>query len=151
MVETSKKLAPNDPFDLNRFISAQEKVYDRVLAELRKGKKRSHWMWFIFPQLAGLGHSKTTKYYAIKSPEEAIAYLNHPLLGSRLSECANTILAIEGKTASEIFGYPDDRKLKSSMTLFSNVSTAPVFVRVLDKYFPGDRDDRTIQLLKEIK
>ena len=151
MVETSKKLDANDPFDLNRFITAQEKIYDRVLAELRNGKKRTHWMWYIFPQLTGLGHSKTTKYYAIKSPKEAIAYLNHPLLGSRLTECANTILAIEGKTVSQIFGHPDDRKLKSSMTLFSQVSTNPVFVRVLDKYFSGDRDDRTIQLLKELK
>lgn len=140
-----------DPFDLNRFISAQDKVYDRVLAELKNGRKRSHWMWYIFPQLDGLAQSTTSKYYAIKSPSEAIAYLNHPVLGARILECANTIVAIEGKTVSEIFGYPDDLKLKSSMTLFSEVAAEPIFIRVLDKYFQGDRDDRTLQLLKKLK
>lgn len=151
MAETTKKLDPNDPFGLNRFIGAQEKVYDRVLAELRSGSKRSHWMWYIFPQLDGLAHSTTSKYYAIKSREGAIAYLNHPVLGARIIECANTILAIEGKTASEIFGYPDDLKLKSSMTLFSNVITDPIFARVLDKYFQGERDEKTLLLLKKLK
>ena len=151
MRRTSKKLDPNDPFDLNRFLSAQEEIYDRVLAELKNGQKRSHWMWYIFPQIEGLGQSTTSKYYAIKSREEAIAYLNHPVLGSRLLECANTVLVIEGKTASEILGYPDDRKLKSSMTLFSDVATDSVFIRVLDKYFQSARDDRTLQLLKKLK
>ncbi len=151
MIETSKKFDQNDPFDLNRFISAQDKVYDRVLAELKNGRKRSHWMWYIFPQLDGLARSTTSKYYAIKSLSEAIAYLNHPVLEARLLECANTVLAIEGKTASEIFGYPDDRKLKSSMTLFSDVATDSVFVRVLDKYFQGEQDDRTLQLLEKLK
>lgn len=151
MIETSKKPDRNNSFDLNRFVSAQEEVYDRVLAELKSGQKRSHWMWYIFPQLDGLGRSATTKRYAIKSIEEALAYLNHPVLGSRLLECANTILALEGKTVSEIFGYPDDRKLKSSMTLFSEVATNSVFIRVLDKYFQGERDDRTLQLLKNLK
>lgn len=140
-----------DPFDLNRFISAQDKVYDRVLAELKNGRKRSHWMWYIFPQLDGLAQSTTSKYYAIKSPSEAIAYLNHPLLGVRILECANTIVAIEGKTVSEIFGYPDDLKLKSSMTLFSDVASDLVFVYVLDKYFQSERDDRTLQLLEKLK
>ena len=138
----------NNTFDLNRFISAQEEVYDRVLEELKNGKKRSHWMWYIFPQLDGLAQSTTSKYYAIKSREEALAYLNHPVLESRLNECANAVLDVEGKTVSEIFGYPDDLKLKSSMTLFSEVATDSVFVRVLDKYFQGERDLKTLQLLK---
>ncbi len=137
--------------DLNRFISAQDEVYDRVLAELKNGHKRSHWMWYIFPQLDGLAQSTTSKYYAIKSPSEAIAYLNHPVLGKRLKECTDTILLIEGKTVSEIFGYPDDLKLFSSMTLFSEVAAEPIFIRVLDKYFQGERDDRTLQLLKKLK
>ncbi len=150
MIKTSKKLAPNDPFDLHRFISEQDKVYDRVLEELRNGRKRSHWMWYIFPQLEGLGRSTTARRYAIKSMEEAIEYLNHPILGARLLECANTVLAIEGKTASEIFGYPDDLKLKSSMTLFSEVADDSVFVHVLDKYFQGEQDVRTLQLLEKL-
>ena len=140
-----------DPFDLNRFISAQDRVYDCVLAELKNGQKRSHWMWYIFPQLDGLAQSTTSKYYAIKSLSEAIAYLNHPVLGARIIECAKTIVAIEGKTASEIFGYPDNLKLFSSMTLFSEVAAEPIFIRVLDKYFQGERDDRTLQLLKKLK
>ena len=140
----------NDQFDLNRFTSAQDKVYDRVLAELKNGRKRSHWMWYIFPQLDGLGRSTTARRYAIKSREEAIAYLEHPVLGARLLECANTVLAIEGKTASEIFGYPDDLKLKSSMTLFSTVADDSVFVDVLNKYFQGARDIRTLQLLEKL-
>ncbi len=151
MIRANKTTNSNDQFDLNRFTSAQDKVYDRVLAELKNGRKRSHWMWYIFPQLDGLGRSTTARRYAIKSIEEAIAYLNHPVLGSRLLECANTVLAIEGKTASEIFGYPDDLKLKSSMTLFSTVADDSVFVRVLDKYFQSERDDRRLQLLKKLK
>ena len=151
MIRANKTTNSNDQFDLNRFTSAQDKVYDRVLAELKNGRKRSHWMWYIFPQLDGLGRSTTARRYAIKSIEEAIAYLNHPVLGTRLLECANTVLAIEGKTASEIFGYPDDLKLKSSMTLFSTVADDSVFVRVLDKYFQSERDDRTLQLLKKLK
>ena len=105
-------------------------------------------MWYIFPQLDGLAQSTTSKYYAIKSREEALAYLDHPVLWSRLNECANTVLDIEGRTVSEIFGYPDNLKLKSSMTLFSEVATDSVFVRVLDKYFQGERDPKTLELLK---
>ena len=151
MAMTHRKPESNNLFDLKRFIDAQEEVYDRVLAELKNGHKRSHWMWYIFPQLDGLAHSTTSKYYAIKSREEAISYLNHPVLGARFRECAAAVLAVEGKTVSQIFGYPDDLKLKSSMTLFSEVTAEPVFNRVLDKYFQGERDEKTLQLLNKLK
>lgn len=144
----ANNIASDDLFALNRFISAQQEVYDRVLKELNDGSKQTHWMWYIFPQLERLGQSKTSKYYAIKSKEEAIAYLNHPLLGSRLKECAEAVFAVEGRTAKEIFGYPDDRKLKSSMTLFAHIASDSVFDRVLDKYF-HERDEKTLQLLAE--
>jgi len=138
--------------DLSRFTIAQELIYDNVLAELRNGRKRTHWMWFIFPQIDGLGHSETAKHYAIKSIEEARQYLNHPVLGKRLLECAEAVFAIEGRSISEIFAYPDNLKLKSSMTLFAYV-TAPdsMFDRVLDKYFNGERDALTLQLLEKLK
>jgi uncharacterized protein (DUF1810 family) len=143
----------DDPFDLNRFTMAQERIYSAVLSELKSGRKRTHWMWFIFPQIDGLGHSSTAKHYAIKSIEEARAYINHPVLGTRLMECAEAVLAVEGRSVSEIFGYPDDMKLKSSMTLFASVTKDPhsVFLRVLDKYFQGKQDDRTLQLLESLK
>ncbi len=139
-----------DPFDLQRFISAQENVYDRVIAELKGGQKRTHWMWYIFPQIDGLGYSHTTKYYAIKNLEEARHYLNHPLLGARLRECAEAVFAIEGRSASEIFAYPDNLKLKSSMTLFAYVTedAQSVFARVLDKYFEGERDTKTLNIIQ---
>ena len=152
MKKISNGMGRDDPFDLNRFISAQHEVYNRVLAELKSGAKRTHWMWFIFPQIEGLGHSTTAEYYAIKSIEEAREYLNHPLLGSRLMECAEAVLAVEGRSASQIFGYPDDLKLKSSMTLFASVADlGSPFVRVLDKYFQGERDARTLQILEKLK
>jgi uncharacterized protein (DUF1810 family) len=136
-------------FDLDRYLSAQTSVYGEALAELRSGQKRSHWMWFIFPQIEGLGHSATSIRYAIKSLEEARAYLNHPVLGSRLRECAEAVCAVEGRTASDIFGFPDDLKLRSSMTLFAAVAEPKsVFIRVLEKYFQGKQDERTLQLLK---
>ena len=138
----------SDPYDLNRFISAQEGIYDRVLAELRGGLKRSHWMWFIFPQIDGLGHSLTTRHYAVKSVEEARRYLGHPVLGARLVECAEAILAVQGRSVSDIFGYPDDMKLQSSMTLFALVAgPRSVFERVLEKYYQGKRDARTLQIV----
>jgi uncharacterized protein (DUF1810 family) len=112
----------DDPFDLARFTSAQESVYDRALAEVRNGQKRSHWMWFIFPQIDGLGFSSTAKHYAIKSAEEARQYLMHPVLGPRLRECTEAVLAVNGRTASQIFGSPDDLKLRSCMTLFDSVA-----------------------------
>ncbi len=142
-----------DQFGLNRFTRAQEGVYGTVLSELRSGRKRSHWIWFIFPQIDGLGHSSTSEYYAIKSIEEARQYLRHPVLGARLEECAKAVLAVEGRSASEIFGYPDDMKLRSSMTLFALAAEEPdsVFTAVLDKYFQGKQDERTLQLLERLR
>ncbi|MFA5017171.1 MAG: DUF1810 domain-containing protein [Methylobacter sp.] len=138
--------------DLSRFINAQENIYDSVLAELRNSWKRTHWMWYIFPQIDGLGHSATSKHYAIKSIEEARQYLNHPVLGQRLLECAEAVFAIEGRSISEIFGYPDNLKLKSSMTLFAYVSApCSVFARIIDKYFNGEQDALTLQLLEKLK
>ncbi len=138
-----------DRFDLNRFVQAQEDVYPRALAEIKRGQKRSHWMWFIFPQLDGLGYSSTARFYAIKSKEEARAYLNHPLLGKRLMECSETLLRLTGKSASEVFGYPDDLKLRSSMTLFATVSQpGSAFHRVLEHYFSGEMDQKTLELLR---
>lgn len=137
-----------DHSDLNRFLAAQEGIYDEALAEIRAGRKRSHWMWFIFPQFKGLGFSATTQHFAIRSAAEARAYLAHPVLGPRLVECAEAALAIEGRTAREIFGSPDDLKLRSSATLFASVAPdGSVFHRLLDKYFDGQPDRRTLELL----
>ena len=140
----------DNTFDLNRFTDAQAGIYDTALAELKNGQKRTHWMWYIFPQIDGLGRSPTAKLYAIKSMEEARQYLNHPVLGPRLLECVEAVFAIDGRTASEIFGYPDELKLKSSMTLFASVAPpGSVFVRVLDKYFLGEPDVMTLRLLEK--
>jgi uncharacterized protein (DUF1810 family) len=152
MTDATNSTGPDDPFELNRFSKAQDKIYDLVLAELKSGRKRTHWMWFVFPQIDGLGHSSTTKYYSIKSIEEARQYLDHPVLGKRLRECAESILALEGLSASMIFGFPDDLKLKSSMTLFASVAgPGSAFMRVLEKYFQGARDERTVQLLDRLE
>jgi uncharacterized protein (DUF1810 family) len=142
----------NDPFGLVRFTEAQERVYRTALSELRGGQKRSHWMWFIFPQVFGLGHSSTSIHYSIKSVEEARAYLAHPVLGARLVECSKTLLEVEGRPASAIFGYPDDMKLRSSMTLFASVAEDPrsVFVQVLEKYFKGQRDSATLEIIERL-
>jgi uncharacterized protein (DUF1810 family) len=138
-----------DPFDLARFVSAQDRVYADALAEVRGGRKRTHWMWFIFPQIEGLGFSATSMRYAVRGLPEARAYLAHPVLGPRLRECAEAVLAVEGREAQEIFPYPDDLKLRSSMTLFALVDgPRSVFERVLDKYFQGRRDERTLQLAR---
>jgi uncharacterized protein (DUF1810 family) len=138
-----------DPFDLARFTRAQTGVFDSAVSELRRGEKRGHWMWFVFPQIMGLGSSATAVRFAIKSRAEAEQYLEHPVLGARLRKCAELLLTIEDRTTSEIFGYPDDLKLKSSMTLFASVAeTDSVFVRVLEKYFHGEGDPRTLQLLE---
>jgi uncharacterized protein (DUF1810 family) len=138
----------SDPFDLARFVKAQEVSYDRALSEIRRGAKRSHWMWFIFPQIDGLGSSPTAKHYAIKSPEDARQYLAHPVLGPRLLECADAVLSVEGRSASEIFGSPDDLKLRSCMTLFESVAgPGSAFGRVIDRYYQGQRDSKTHELL----
>ena len=138
-----------DQYDLNRFVEAQDSVYDRALVEIRAARKRSHWMWFIFPQFEGLGVSPTAQHFAIKSLEEARAYLAHPLLGRRLSECIDELLGLKTASASEIFGYPDDRKLHSSATLFAHVSPpASEFHRLLDKFFAGEPDRKTLALVK---
>jgi uncharacterized protein (DUF1810 family) len=138
-----------DPYDLERFVAAQEPVWDRVRAELARGRKASHWMWFVFPQLAGLGSSSTARAYAVSGLDEAQAYLAHPVLGPRLREAAELAAAVEARTASEVFGYPDDLKLRSSMTLFARAAPQdPVFTAVLDRYFGGDPDPRTLELLR---
>ena len=137
-----------DPFQLNRFVEAQEEVYDQALAEIRSGQKRSHWMWFIFPQFDGLGFSATSKRYSIKSLAEAEAYLRHPVLGPRLQECCEAALSVSGRSAFEIFGSPDEMKLQSCATLFALVSAPDsVFRRLLDRYFHGERDDTTLRLI----
>lgn len=140
--------ATDDPHDLRRFLNAQQGSYEIALSEIRHGQKRSHWMWYIFPQYVGLGISATSQRYAIKSVAEAEAYLNDPVLGPRLVECAEAVLRVELRSANEIFGSPDDVKLKSSATLFAHVSPAgSVFERVLGQYFRGERDDKTLRLI----
>jgi uncharacterized protein (DUF1810 family) len=131
--------------DLRRFVEAQDPVYEQVLAELRAGSKRTHWMWFIFPQLRGLGSSAMAERYGIASRQEAEEYLRHPVLGPRLIECTRLVNAIEGRTIDEIFGYPDDLKFRSSMTLFAAVAVGQTeFQRALEKYFNGERDPLTL-------
>jgi uncharacterized protein (DUF1810 family) len=144
----SESADANDPHDLQRFVRAQEDDYAQALAEIRSGRKRSHWMWYILPQFEGLGQSSMSKRYSIKSVDEAEAYLQHPILGSRLVECCEAALGVEGRSAREIFGSPDDLKLRSCATLFAHVSPAgSVFDRLLGKYFQGNRDDRTLRLM----
>ena len=141
--------ASDDPYDLDRFVRAQERDYARALSELRNGSKRTHWMWYVLPQIDGLGYSATSKRYAIRSLAEAKAYLNHPVLGPRLIECAQAVNDVESRTATAIFGSPDDMKLKSCATLFVCVSPrGSVFERLLEKYYRGERDDRTLRLLE---
>ena len=137
-----------DPHDLARFISAQEDVYDHALAELHDGKKRNHWMWFVFPQFAGLGLSPTSQFYAIRSLEEARAYLDHHVLGPRLRDCTEAVLAIEESSVTEIFGFPDDLKFRSCLTLFKRASAdESPFERALDRFFDGEPDPMTASLL----
>jgi uncharacterized protein (DUF1810 family) len=137
-----------DPYDLDRFLQAQEGDYELALAEIAGGWKRSHWMWYIFPQIDGLAFSSTSKRYAIKSLDEARAYLDHPVLGPRLLACAEAVVRLDGRSAREIFGSPDDLKLRSCATLFACVSPpGSVFDRLLAKYYQGRHDDRTLDLL----
>jgi uncharacterized protein (DUF1810 family) len=136
-----------DPFDLKRFVRAQDPVYRDVQEELTRGRKQSHWMWFVFPQVAGLGFSAMSQRYAIASRAEASAYLAHPTLGPRLIECTHLVLAVEGRTINAILGAPDDAKFHSSMTLFDAVSGEPVFDEALARYFSGERDQATLDIL----
>ena len=141
-------MAESDPYDLARFVDAQETDYDTALAEIRAGRKRSHWMWYVFPQISGLGFSPTSQHFAIKSLAEAKAYLAHPILGPRLRECAEALIALNGRSAHDILGSPDDMKLRSSATLFAQASPAgSVFHRIIEKYFEGRPDERTLAAL----
>jgi uncharacterized protein (DUF1810 family) len=135
----------DDPHDLQRFVSAQAPVYDRIRGELRRGRKESHWMWFVFPQITGLGHSAMARRYAIASLDEARAYLDHPVLGPRLRECAALVTAQAGRSLQAVLGSPDDLKFHSSMTLFALASDDdPVFVRALETFFAGQKDPATL-------
>lgn len=148
MTTTSDSRSTGDPYDLNRFVRAQQDDYEQALAEIARGRKRTHWMWYIFPQIDGLAFSSTSKLYSIKSVEEARAYLDHPILGPRLLECAEAAVRVEGRTATEIFGSPDDVRLRSCATLFASVMPPDsVFARLLRKYYGGVRDVRTLHLL----
>jgi uncharacterized protein (DUF1810 family) len=140
----------NTQYNLNRFIEAQDKMYEQVLNELSNGKKQTHWMWFIFPQIIGLGRSPIAKFYSIKNKEEAILYLENPILDERIKECSKLLLNIKNKTVSQIFAFPDDLKLQSAMTLFAYISNNnSIFHCVLDKYFDGNEDKKTLDLLEQ--
>ncbi len=148
MADSSAPRSTDDPYDLNRFLRAQEDDYGQALSEIKSGQKRTHWMWYIFPQFDGLAFSSTSKYYAIKSVEEARAYLDHPVLGPRLLGCAAAVAGVEGRSARQIFGSPDDLKLRSCATLFACVAPpGSVFDRLLGKYYGSGRDDKTLRLL----
>lgn len=135
-------------FNLERFVKAQEQSYQQALKEIKNGRKQSHWMWYIFPQLKGLGSSPTSVYYAIQNQQEAKAYFAHPVLGQRLKEICEALLELSSCNAGEIFGFPDNRKLKSSMTLFYLASGDEIFKRVLDKFFNGEFDPLTVSKLR---
>jgi uncharacterized protein (DUF1810 family) len=138
----------DDRFDLQRFVTAQNPVYEEVCAELRDGRKQGHWMWFIFPQLRGLGHSQMATAFGIASRDEAEAYLNHPVLGTRLRECTQLVNLLEGRSIGQILGYPDDLKFRSSMTLFARVAAdTEVFKQASEKYFEGEPDPLTLERL----
>lgn len=139
-----------DPFDLERFVRAQDPVHRAVQGELARGRKQSHWMWFVFPQIAGLGFSAMSQRYSIGSRAEAVAYLAHPVLGPRLIACTRLVLAVEGRTINAILGAPDDAKFRSSMTLFGAVSNEPVFDQALARYFAGERDSATLEILSKL-
>ena len=138
-----------DPFDPERFVAAQSDTYQRAVAELRSGRKSSHWMWFVFPQMTGLGHSDMARRYGIRDLDEARAYLSHPVLGARLQECAEVLAGLDDRlSASEIFGHPDDLKLRSSLTLFARAAgPGSIYERLLGKYFAGQPDELTLAQL----
>ncbi|GAB2533183.1 DUF1810 domain-containing protein [Spirosoma aerophilum] len=136
---------------LKRFLDAQEANYTDALAEIKRGKKQTHWMWYVFPQITGLGFSETAKYYSIHDLAEANAYFAHPLLGKRLIDISEAMLAIDGKTANQVLGSPDDMKLQSCMTLFGSLpNTDPVFQAVLEKFYNGKKDQKTIEILNRL-
>lgn len=140
----------NDPYNLQRFVEAQDPVIEEVKEELRSGRKRTHWMWYVFPQIEGLGSSQLAQRYAISSQDEAEAYLSHPILGSRLRDCTEIVNAVEGRSANEVFGSPDDLKFRSSMTLFETVADDPTpFRTALEQYYENDRDSKTLELLEK--
>jgi uncharacterized protein (DUF1810 family) len=139
-----------DPFNLKRFVDAQAPVYRQVVSELRAGRKRSHWMWFIFPQVAGLGHSEMAHRFAVSSPDEASAYFAHDVLGSRLVECTGLVNNILSGTITEILGQPDDQKFRSSMTLFEAISKDPVFTAAIERYY-SERDQATLEIVARWK
>lgn len=148
MTTSSDPRSTDDPYNLSRFVRAQEEDYEQALVEIVSGRKRTHWMWYIFPQIDGLALSSTAKLYSIKSIQEAKAYLDHPVLGPRLLECAEAVVCIEGRSAAEIFGSPDDLKMRSCATLFARVlPPGSVFDRLLGKYYGGGRDGKTLHLL----
>ncbi len=140
----------NDTYNLKRFVDAQHRDYETALSEIKNGRKRSHWMWYVFPQVGGLGFSETSRYYSIKNGEEAEAFLQHPLLGERLITICNALLSLPTNNAHSIFGSPDDIKLKSCATLFATLhNTNPVFEAVLQKFFGGKKDENTLRILKQ--
>ena len=142
----------DNKIELTRFLDAQNMLYLKALSEIKDGLKQSHWMWFIFPQLQGLGRSETAKFYAINNIDEAAAYLAHPVLGKHLIQISEALMNIEGRTANDIFGSPDHMKLRSSMTLFANVpDTDPIFEKIIGKYFNGLQDELTLHLLLKNK
>jgi uncharacterized protein (DUF1810 family) len=148
MTEHEARTGTADPYDLARFVRAQKRDYEQALSEIRSGRKQSHWMWYIFPQFDGLGFSSTSRRYAIRSVAEAEAYLGHPILGPRLVEIAEAAAGVEGRSAFEVFGSPDDMKLRSCATLFAQVSPAgSVFERLLARHFGGEPDGETLRLL----
>jgi uncharacterized protein (DUF1810 family) len=140
----------SDPFDLERFVAAQAQVNSRVIAELSEGRKRSHWMWFIFPQIAGLGFSTIAQRFAIRSRAEATAYLAHGILGPRLIECTRLVLAVNDRTIHDILGSPDDLKFRSSMTLFGAVSENPIFGQAIAVHYGGAADQATLEILQAL-
>jgi uncharacterized protein (DUF1810 family) len=138
----------DDPYNLERFVDAQDAIYDQVRSELKEGHKRSHWMWFVFPQIEGLGHSSLARKFAVSSIEEARAYLQHPILGARLIECTELVIHTAGRRVEQIFGYPDDLKFRSSMTLFAHAATDnQIFADAIRKCFGGEYDRLTLERL----
>jgi len=142
-------MSESDPHNLQRFLTAQAEDYECALSELQRGRKESHWIWYIFPQVAGLGHSSMAKQYAVCSKDEAVAYLNHPELGSRLQRCCEALLKHQARKIQDIMGFPDDLKLRSSMTLFAAFSTPDsIFHKVLNAFYSGQMDEKTLEFLR---